>query len=79
MVKKIFHFINGALNTFNEAFDNNKNETQKAKEKLEEEMKTYGLDEEEKDLVRSGDWEPWQFDRDPDDLEEEDYYSEDEF
>ena len=71
--------IVGALNSFNEAFGNNKTVAEKREENLEEEMEVYGLDEEEKELVRSGDWEPWQFDRDPDDLEEEDYYYEDEF
>ncbi len=79
MVKNLFHLINGTLNTFNEAFGNNKSDAEKREENLEEEMETYGLDEEEKELVRSGEWEPWQFDRDPDDLEEEDYYYDDEF
>ena len=48
------------------------------KNELEEEMDNYDLTEEEKDLVRSGEYEPWDFDYPEDsDLEEEDYYSED--
>ena len=63
----------------NNYFDSYSDYEEKKKKQIEEEMEIYGLDEEEKELVRNGEWEPWQFDRDPDDLEEEDYYYEDEF
>ncbi len=46
---------------------------------LEEEMDILGLDEDEKEIVREGEWEPWQFETDPDDFDEEDYYHEDDF
>lgn len=64
------------LNGFN-AFFNNDEEKEKRNQELEDEMDHYGLDEDEKELVRSGKWEPWEFETDKDDLEEEDYYYED--
>ena len=39
-------------------------------------MDNYGLSEEEKKLVRSGEYDPWQFEEE--DMDEDDYYSEDE-
>lgn len=63
--------IVGALNSFNDAFEN---ETKK-EQKLEDEMDIMGLDEDEKDLVRNGEWEPWEFEED--EREEDDYYHDD--
>ncbi len=59
--------------------DDSHNERKKGLDRrLEEEMDYYGLDEDEKELVRSGEYEPWDFDYPGDsDLDEEDYYSED--
>lgn len=54
-------------------------EDKKIDEELEEEMEAYCLDEEEKELVRSGEYEPWDFELpSDDDLVEGDYYEEDE-
>ena len=54
---------------------------QKTKEELEleEEMDRYGLVEEEKEAVRRGDYNPWDFEYpgQGDDLDEDDYYYED--
>ena len=36
----------------------------KRNDKLEREMKAYGLSEEEKKLVRSGEYDPWDFEED---------------
>ena len=41
----------------------------------EEELNSYGLLEEEKELVRKGEYDPWQFDEE--EAEEDDYYYED--
>lgn len=45
----------------------------------EEELDSYGLDEEEKEQVRNGLQDPWDFEEDPDTEEDSDYYSEDDF
>ncbi len=42
----------------------------------EKEMDNYALEEWQKDLVRKGDYEPWNFEE-TGDLEEDDYYYED--
>ncbi len=42
----------------------------------DEELDDYGLDEHEKELVKSGAYEPFDFEEE--DLEDDDYYSEDE-
>ena len=54
---------------------NNKSDTD---EELEEEMDNYDLEDWQKDLVRDGDYDSWGFEEDGE-LEEDDYYSEDEF
>ena len=57
---------------------NNKMEEKEEKRKqqeLEQEMDNYGLDEDEKKLVRSGEYEPYQFEEE--DMDEDDYYSDD--
>lgn len=42
----------------------------------EQEMENYGLFEEEKELVRKGEYDSWQFEEE--DMDEDDYYYEDE-
>ena len=49
----------------------------KENSKKEKEMDYYGLESWQKDLVRKGDYEPWNFEE-TGDLEEDDYYYEDE-
>ena len=51
----------------------------KEREELEREMDNYGLSDEEKDHVRNGDYDPWDFEypEDGDDMDEDDYYGED--
>lgn len=48
----------------------------KRKEELEKEMDAYDLEDWQKDLVRKGDYDPWNFEEDGE-LEEDDYYYED--
>lgn len=50
-------------------------EGEKQRRQIEEEMELFGLEEDEKELVRSGDYEPYQFNTDGE-LQEEDYYYE---
>lgn len=47
--------------------------------KLEKEMDYYDLDEDEKELVRNGEYNPWDFEskEDMDDVNDDDYYGED--
>ena len=54
-------------------------ELSKEQKELEEEMERYGLEEEEKEAVRRGDYNPWDFEYpgQGDDLDEDDYYYED--
>ena len=62
-----------ALNYFMEL------ENEKEKKQREEEMNNYDLTEDEKELVRSGDYEPWSFEsKEETELEEDDYYYNDE-
>ena len=51
----------------------------KEERELEKEMDLYDLDEEERELVRKGEYDPWNFDRpgQGEELDEEDYYYED--
>lgn len=57
--------------------DDKKRAVEKKKQQLEKEMDNYGLSEEEKEIVRNsnGEYEPYQFDEE--ELEEDDYYSDD--
>ena len=57
--------------------EDKKKAEEKKKQQLEKEMDDYGLSEEEKEIVRNsnGEYEPYQFDEE--ELEEDDYYSED--
>lgn len=43
--------------------------------RLEQDMEAYGLSEEEKGLVRSGDYDPWDFEEE--EMDEDSYYSDD--
>lgn len=52
------------------------NDEKKKKEDLEKEMDAYDLEDWQKDLVRKGDYDPWNFEEDGE-LEEDDYYYED--
>lgn len=52
------------------------NDSSSEKTKREKEMDNYGLEPWQKDLVRKGDYEPWNFEESGD-LEEDDYYYED--
>lgn len=73
MIRLIYEMLKG----INKNID--KNEQLKEKDRknaLEEEMDMYGLDEDEKELVRNGEYDPWDFD--PDNLtDEDDYYKDD--
>ena len=73
MVKKmgLLSFILG----ISEAMEDDK------KKKQEKEMDLYGLTDEERELVRRGEYEPWNFEEpsDGEELDEDDYYSEDDF
>ena len=51
------------------------NEKKKQQQK-EKEMEAYELEEWQKELVRKGEYDPWNFEEDGD-LEEDDYYNED--
>lgn len=68
------------LNSFNN-YNKKEDEEQKRKqqEELEKEMDVYGLDEDEKELVRKDEADIWNFEYDVDDedKEDDDYYSED--
>lgn len=63
-------FLNGSLNLSN-------NEAKNKSGYSEEEMDSYGLEESEKELVRKGEYNPWDFETEGP-FEEDDYYSEDE-
>jgi hypothetical protein len=48
------------------------------KDELEREMDVYNLDEEEREEVRKGNFDPWNFEYPGDDeLEDDDYYEDD--
>lgn len=63
----IASMINDHINNQKEGYYN---------EKLEKEMDNYGLEEWQRDLVRKGEYDPWNFEEDGD-LTEDDYYYED--
>ena len=70
--KNVFYY-----NEINKNID--KNEQLKEKDRknaLEEEMNMYGLDDDEKELVRKGEYDPWDFDPD-NPTDEDDYYKDD--
>lgn len=51
------------------------NNSEKRKKYSDKELDNYGLDEHEKELVNKGEYEPWNFEEE--DLEDDDYYSDD--
>ena len=59
--------------------EDKKKKEEEEKKKQEEEMKTLDLEEWEKEKVRKGEADPWNFDYDVDeeDAEDDDYYGED--
>lgn len=68
----------GILEEFlNESLDSSNNEAKNKSDYSEEEMDSYGLEESEKELVRKGEYNPWDFETEGP-FEEDDYYSEDE-
>ncbi len=73
MIRAIFEILKGINKTLDGI------EEKKEKNRLgalEEEMDMYGLDEDEKELVRKGEYDPWDFDPD-NPFEEDDYYNDD--
>ncbi|CDE37775.1 unknown [Mycoplasma sp. CAG:472] len=73
MIRLIYEMLKG----INKNID--KNEQLKEKDRknaLEEEMNMYGLDDDEKELVRKGEYDPWDFDPD-NPTDEDDYYKDD--
>lgn len=73
MIRLIYEMLKG----INKNID--KNEQLKEKDRknaLEEEMDMYGLDDDEKELVRKGEYDPWDFDPD-NHTDEDDYYKDD--
>lgn len=73
MIRLIYEMLKG----INKNID--KNEQLKEKDRMnahEEEMDMYGLDDDEKELVRKGKYDPWDFDPD-NPTDEDDYYKDD--
>lgn len=58
------------------ASDTHDSNDAKEKEELEKEKDFYNLEEWQKDLVRKGDYDPWNFE-DDEDLEDDDYCHDD--
>lgn len=68
---KLIHVINMLLKEINSKIpDNNK------KNYLDDEMDMYNLSEEERELVKNGEYDPWNFDTEGP-FEEDDYYEDD--
>ncbi len=68
---KLIHVINMLLKEINSKIpDNNK------KNYLDDEMDMYNLSEEERELVKNGEYDPWDFDTEGP-FEEDDYYDDD--
>lgn len=68
----------GILEEFlNESLNSSNNEAKNKSDYSEEEMDSYGLEESEKELVRKGEYNPWDFETEGP-FEDDDYYSEDE-
>lgn len=73
MIRAIFEILKG----INKTLDGIEEKKEKNRlDALEEEMDMYGLDEDEKELVRKGEYDPWDFDPD-NPFEEDDYYNDD--
>lgn len=68
---KLIHVINMLLKEINSKIpDNNK------KNYLDDEMDMYNLSEEERELVKNGEYDPWDFDTEGP-FDENDYYDDD--
>ena len=68
---KLIHVINMLLKEINSKIpDNNK------KNYLDDEMDMYNLSEEERELVKNGEYDPWDFDTEGP-FDEDDYYEDD--
>ena len=68
---KLIHIIHALLKEINSKIpDNNK------KNYLDDEMDMYNLSEEERELVKNGEYDPWDFDTEGP-VEEDDYYDDD--
>lgn len=73
MIRAIFEVLKGINKTLDGIEEKKEKDRSDA---LEEEMDMYGLDEDEKELVRKGEYDPWDFDPD-NPTDEDDYYKED--
>ena len=73
MANKFLKFLQDVNNILDEK---EKNEEKQRLNKLEKEMGMYGLDENEKELVRRGEYNLWDFDPD-NPHEDDDYYKDD--
>ena len=73
----MINLINAFLKEINDKLDEKERRLSKEKEDaLEEEMDMYGLDDDEKEMVRNGEYDPWDFDTEGP-FEEDDYYNDD--
>lgn len=73
MIRAIFEVLKGINKTLDGIEEKKEKDCSDA---LEEEMDMYGLDEDEKELVRKGEYDPWDFDPD-NPTDEDDYYKDD--
>lgn len=64
----------GFLNNLLSGSGGKKNKTN-SNVKLERKMRSHGLSEDEKKLVRSGEYDPWNFEEE--EMDEDDYYHDD--
>jgi len=65
------------VNSFFDYKNNNDSSKERVNKRLEEEMDVYNLEDDEKELVREGLYDPWDFSDDNNDLEEDDYHYDD--
>lgn len=73
----MLNLINAFLKGINDKLDEKERRLSKEKEDaLEDEMDMYGLDENEKEMVRNGEYDPWDFDIEGP-FEDDDYYNDD--
>lgn len=63
------------MGLFDDLFGTNEKQDENNSNYTDEELDNYGLEEWQKELVKKGEYEPWNFDEE--NLEEEDYYYED--
>lgn len=67
------------LEKLNSFFDylNSSEDSREKNKKLEDEMDAYNLDDMEKEEVRKGLYDPWDFEDDENTMEDDDYYNDD--